>query len=419
MKAHLNKFTIIELLIVISIIAILASLLLPALNAAKDKAQSISCTNNMKQTGLAFHHYTSSWDDYFPPAEFNPNSSPQLYWTLAFAIDRLLPLNTMHCPARDRWDWAGLLEQFETAACAATQGWSSLERFCYAFGEYQMKGNPAIHTFSMITDPLRLLSERAGVLFFLRGDVRESKEIYPILLPRNYFKNHQNDTPSNLLGRLALLGKTGLILCDSANTAKLPENTACAVSLDDSATETEKILRLSSANRKLKLDSSRFRNDTGEVELDAAKGTFLVQTARSEAFLLKEGTELRGKFAIVKSEKSFCAVLIAAMDGRELRQSSRYLLLHLTQTANNGMEFQTQDQSVLEKWSAAPRTLLIRRGEAKVMLDRELSGFRLYALDLAGKRLEELPVQVQNGKTGLHLKTDLNSRVVAAYELVR
>lgn len=308
---------------------------------------------------------------------------------------------------------------FETAACAATQGWSSLERFCYAFGEYQMEGNPAIHTFSMITDPLRLLSERAGVLFFLRGDVRESKEIYPILLPRNYFKNHQNDTPSNLLGRLALLGKTGLILCDSVNTAKLPENTACAVSLDDSATETEKILRLSSANRKLKLDSSRFRNDTGEVELDAAKGTFLVQTARSEAFLLKEGTELRGKFAIVKSEKSFCAVLIAAMDGRELRQSSRYLLLHLTQTANNGMEFQTQDQSVLERWSVAPRTLLIRRGEAKVTLDRELSGFRLYALDLAGKRLEELPVQVQNGKTGLHLKTDLNSRVVAAYELVR
>ena len=130
MKAHLNRFTIIELLIVISIIAILASILLPALNAAKDKAQSISCTNNMKQIGLAFHHYTSSWDDYFPPAEFNPNSSPQLYWTLAFAIDRLLPLNTVRCPARDRWDWAGLLEQAENGAT------SSRSRFFYAHYGY-------------------------------------------------------------------------------------------------------------------------------------------------------------------------------------------------------------------------------------------------------------------------------------------
>lgn len=130
MKTHLNWFTIIELLIVISIIAILASILLPALNAAKDKAQSISCTNNMKQIGLAFHHYTSSWDDYFPPAEFEPDSSPQLYWTLAFAIDRLLPLNTMHCPARDRWDWAGILKQAEDGET------SSRERFYYAHYGY-------------------------------------------------------------------------------------------------------------------------------------------------------------------------------------------------------------------------------------------------------------------------------------------
>ena len=107
------------------------------------------------------------------------------------------------------------------------------------------------------------------------------------------------------------------------------------------------------------------------------------------------------------------------MDDQELRQSSRYLLLHLTQTANNGMEFRTQDRSVLEKWSAAPRALLIRRGEVTVTLDRDLSGFRLYALNLAGKRLEEIPFRVQNGKTGLRLKTDLNGNVAAAYELVR
>jgi prepilin-type N-terminal cleavage/methylation domain-containing protein len=63
-----RAFTLIELLVVIAIIAILAAMLLPALAAAKRKAQKINCVNNLKEEGLAFKIWEGDNGDKYPQA---------------------------------------------------------------------------------------------------------------------------------------------------------------------------------------------------------------------------------------------------------------------------------------------------------------------------------------------------------------
>ncbi len=63
-----KSFTLIELLIVVAIIAILAGMLLPALNKAKETARSIACVNNLRQLGMFWHEYSSNFNDYLLPS---------------------------------------------------------------------------------------------------------------------------------------------------------------------------------------------------------------------------------------------------------------------------------------------------------------------------------------------------------------
>ena len=118
----------------------------------------------------------------------------------------------------------------------------------------------------------------------------------------------------------------------------------------------------------------------------------------------------------VENKDTFATFALLPVDNYYIANAKRLTLFHLTNSLETGMRFANDQMELLEAWGKTP--FLAKHGRADIAL--QISDIdRIYALDMAGKRIGELPFTRKGNSVMIAVDNFKFSEAVFAYEIVR
>ena len=290
-------------------------------------------------------------------------------------------------------------------AVASLQDWDALYRFAWSHAKANMFSQTRLRGFDIVTDPIGQFTERQVVLMFGRGDVAAAKETfgYGVTKGEAFAKGLGDMWAKGLFPHpFTQLGYTHRIGSYVADGGAAP-SLACAKTWT-AATKGE-----------IPKFSGQTVSDTQEIAIDTKAGDLAVATPRTAAVCSIDRHDLTAGPLAVSGATTFCNVSASAMDGEDIVDSKRVLVLHITNVLNTDMAFAKDNLCDAKNWGKLP--YLAKTGKAKVALKSNVKGLKLYALKSDGSRLREVPATYAGGIYSFTVSIDKSSVPTMMYEL--
>lgn len=301
-----------------------------------------------------------------------------------------------------------------------------------------------VNCFSVGNSPLLRASQFLTACLFQRGDVRTSPHQVSLLVPRKFWTIDANAEKgvSSSQAMLGLLAGYGLLFPEEkaapgvsarpASDLVLPISGSAGIETHgwftevvesqggefslDAAVKTMREKGILSRSNRTAPERGIFQSDTEELTLERRTSKLQILTPRTEAICMKGGTqeELRS-FRIRKNTADSC-VALCAIDGRKLAESSRMILLYMTEEANSNMILSANRAALIE---AGGSPVLTRTGILELELPRRPGSWKLHALGIDGSRRESIPVKRDGNSLRITLDTrSLQSGPTPFFELI-
>jgi hypothetical protein len=324
-------------------------------------------------------------------------------------------------------------------ALAAFQDWDAMYRFAFAHSHEKAVKVTSATGFDVSSDPLTLLGERIVTLLFRRGDVKIGRKEIPYIVTQDCAKTVGTKSGSGKsfpgdFGKLGLVHRIGSMVDHKG--IKLPKDTEFALSAGDVKSMLDgkhvykcddfiiSSLLKDGVLKKVDFDpeAGTTLSDTGEIAINTKANTLSLITGKSECFVLPAEKEGKGNVMQVRKNTTYATFFASSLDGKKLKDSSRILILHLTDIKNTKSKFLNEQHTLLAKNGELPH--LVRKGQAEILMKLKESKTGtgktpvLWALDISGKRIEKINVK-ENGEGLILFPVDTTINSTMAYELVR